>query len=76
MQFEILINFKCSHLFSIRVENTIDESPSKLSNMDHMKFVDAMVYDPVLDTYRLSQSALTRQELDARDSSTRNLTFF
>ena len=44
--------------------------------MDCLRFVEAMVSDPVLDTYRFSQKALTRTELDARNSCTRDLTFF
>ena len=60
----------------VRHKNTHEEASNRLSNMDRLRFIEAMVSDPVLDTYRLSQNALTRKELDARNSCERDLTFF
>ena len=48
----------------------------RITDSDGPRFVEVMVADEVWDVYRLSQESMWRQELDTRNSTERDPTFY
>ena len=53
-----------------------DDSSVRISNIDRLRFIETMLDDDVIVYYKNSQNVMTRGELDGRNSTEREPTFY
>ena len=63
-------------LFNYRKKIEPDKVANRINKLDRLRFIEALCTDDVRDTYRLSQNVMTRSELENRNSSKRDPTFY
>ena len=73
-----LIDTHCASvsLLNYRKKMEADKVTNRISKLDRLRFIEALCTDDVRDTYRLSQNVMTRSELENRNSSKRDPTFY